>query len=119
MDLEAGFSTGLWQRPRIRQVMAGKLGRLSEEIARAKQRFQQVDGRRHTFGRTAQGELPNAPALCPSGKGCRGWDILTPSPISSYQGKLTDEEVANLLSYLLSLKGYDRDTTTTGGVTHL
>jgi len=34
-----GFSTGLGQRPRIRAVIAGDLGRLTEEIARAKQRF--------------------------------------------------------------------------------
>jgi transposase len=34
-----GFSTGLGQRPRIRSMVAGDVGRLAEEVARAKQRF--------------------------------------------------------------------------------
>ena len=34
-----GFSVGLGQRPRIRQVPAGAVGVLAEEIARAKRRF--------------------------------------------------------------------------------
>lgn len=39
-----GFSTGLGQRPRVRQMVAGDLGRLAEEIARAKQRFGLASG---------------------------------------------------------------------------
>jgi putative heme-binding domain-containing protein len=35
----------------------------------------------------------------------REYVILTQSPMPSYRGKLTDEELANLLSYLLALKG--------------
>lgn len=35
----------------------------------------------------------------------RGFDILTTSPMPSYKGKLTTEELSDLISYLLSLKG--------------
>ena len=35
----------------------------------------------------------------------REYVILRQSPMPSYRGKLTDEELANLLSYLLTLKG--------------
>ena len=35
----------------------------------------------------------------------REYVIVTQSPMPSYRGKLTDEELANLLSYLLTLKG--------------
>ncbi len=34
-----GFTTGMGQRPRIRQITAGELGRVSEEIVRAKNRL--------------------------------------------------------------------------------
>lgn len=38
-----GFSTGLGQRPRVRQVPAGATDRILEEIGRAKRRFQMAD----------------------------------------------------------------------------
>lgn len=38
-----GFTTGVGQRPRIRQVPAGAVGRVLEEIARAKRRFKLPD----------------------------------------------------------------------------
>jgi hypothetical protein len=36
-----GFSTGLGQRPRVRQVPAGAVDRVLEEIERAKRKFRQ------------------------------------------------------------------------------
>src|SRR5207253_10948218 len=38
-----GFTTGLGQRPRIRQVPAGGIDRVLEEIGRAKRRFRMAD----------------------------------------------------------------------------
>src|SRR2546422_10667796 len=38
-----GFTTGLGQRPRIRQVPAGGIDRVLEEIGRAKRRFKMAD----------------------------------------------------------------------------
>jgi transposase len=38
-----GFTTGLGQRPRVRQVPAGAIDRLLEEIRRAKRRFKMAD----------------------------------------------------------------------------
>ncbi len=35
----------------------------------------------------------------------REYKILNESPMPSYRGTLTDEQLADLLSYLLSLKG--------------
>ena len=34
------------------------------------------------------------------------YTVLTTSPMPSYEGKLTPDEVADLLAYLLSLKGF-------------